>query len=40
MTVLISNDAPEKSLQPYLVDRIRDTKMKVLVAEGKSLRKG
>lgn len=40
MTVLISNEAPEKSLQPYLVDRIRDTKMKVLVAEGKSLRKG
>ena len=40
MTVLIGNDAPEKVLSPYLVDRVRDVKNKVLVAEGKSLRKG
>lgn len=40
MTVLISNDAPEKVMSPYLVDRVRDVKNKVLVLQGKSLRKG
>lgn len=40
MTVLISNDAPEKVLSAYLVDRVRDVKNKVLVVQGKSLRKG
>ena len=39
MTVLISNDKPENVLPPYLVDRIRDVKNKVLTLEGKSLRK-
>lgn len=38
MTVLISNDLPEDILQPYLVDRIRDRKNKVLIYRGKSLR--
>ena len=40
MTVLISNDAPEKVMSAYLVDRVRDVKNKVLVVQGKSLRKG
>lgn len=38
MTVLISNDKPEDVLQPYLVDRIRDVKNKVLVYKSESLR--
>lgn len=38
MTVLISNDLPEEVLQPYLVDRIRDVKNKVLVYKSESLR--
>lgn len=38
MTVLISNDKPETILQPYLVDRIRDVKNKVLIIKGESLR--
>lgn len=38
MTVLISNDKPEAILQPYLVDRIRDVKNKVLIIKGESLR--
>lgn len=38
MTVLISNDKPEDVLDPYLVDRIRDTKNKVLIIKGESLR--
>ena len=40
MTVLISNDAPEQVVSAHLVDRIRDTKNKVIVVQGKSLRKG
>lgn len=40
MTVLISNDPPEQVLSAYLVDRVRDVKNKVLVIQGKSLRKG
>jgi DNA replication protein DnaC len=40
MTVLISNDPPEQVLSAYLVDRIRDVKNKVMVIQGKSLRKG
>lgn len=38
MTVLVSNDKPEDVLQPYLVDRIRDVKNKVLVYKSESLR--
>ena len=38
MTILISNDKPEDVLQPYLVDRIRDVKNKVLIIKGESLR--
>lgn len=40
MTVLISNNPPEDTLPAFLVDRIRDTKNRFLVVEGKSLRKG
>jgi len=40
MTVLISNDPPEQVLSAYLVDRVRDVKNKVMVIQGKSLRKG
>ena len=40
MTVLISNDPPEQALSAYLVDRVRDVKNKVMVIQGKSLRKG
>lgn len=40
MTVLISNDKPEDVLQPYLIDRVRDVKNKVLIIKGESLRGG
>lgn len=39
VTVLISNFAPEEVFQPYLVDRIRDAKNKVLSLQGSSLRR-
>lgn len=39
MTVLISNNSPEDVLRPYLVDRIRDVKCKVLAVTGESLRR-
>ena len=39
MTVLISNDSPEEVLEPYLADRIRDVKCKVLAVTGESLRR-
>jgi DNA replication protein DnaC len=38
MTVLISNKAPEDVFEAYVVDRIRDTKMRMLVLKSKSQR--
>ena len=40
MTVLISNDPPEKVFEPYIVDRIGDVKNKVLNLQAKSQRLG
>lgn len=37
-TILISNFAPEKIFEPYIVDRIRDSKNKVFSFTSKSLR--
>jgi len=38
MTVLISNKAPEEVFEPYVVDRIHDTKMRVLELKSNSQR--
>jgi len=38
MTVLISNEAPEKVFEPYIVDRIGDVKNKMLNLQAKSQR--
>jgi DNA replication protein DnaC len=40
MTVLVSNKMPEEVFDAYIVDRIRDTKFKVIKLAGKSLRAG
>jgi DNA replication protein DnaC len=39
MTVLISNKAPKDVFEPYLVDRIHDTKMRVLELKSSSQRR-